>query len=350
MPRKVKQTQKQKQKQKQTVIVNIEQPKAKPRKKRAPRRKPQEVEMYREFPRTVYPTPQLTIYGDMMPPTQPSTQPSTRSIIEPTQPTNRMPILEDIGNVGTEGPVQIIDVPTKKEQLAELMTPVSLSEDSGRAIARSSIVPEKERIQIPENKVSPLSRTPTIQSDSEVSFGLPPFRTSDISSVSSSTGPGLRYTSSSDKSIRFPEPTTLRFSDLENIGPSPYVSELSMGSGGFSGSESEAPSRLSRNVFMEQQADFMKKSKESYALKQNEGLKKIREAYILKPKTPKPPKSIAPTESDTLTITPYVPNKPISKMNKNELVAVYKRFQGDAPPPKMNKRDLYREVMGLVSR
>jgi len=345
MPRKVKQSQKQKQK--QTVIVNIGDIKKRaPRKKRAPKRN---VEIYREFPTASYIPQPLTIYGDMR--GQPT--PAPRSIARPTEPSTTMPILEDTGIVGTEGRgVEILDVPTKKEALAELITPVSLPrKDSGRAIARSSIQPEKERMNMPENKVSPLSRIS--QSDSELSFGLPPFPfkgEEPISDISTSTGPSLRYTSSSDDSIRFPEPTTRRFSDIENIEPSPYASEKSVGSRGFSGSDSEAPTRLSRNVFMEQQADFMKKSKESYALKQNQGLKKIREAYVRKPKAPKPPKSIAPTESETLTITPYMPNKPISKMNKNELVATYKRLQGGAPPSNINKKDLYREVMGLVSR
>lgn len=366
MARKVKQTQKQKQK--QTVIVNIEQPKAKPRKKRAPRRKPEEVQMYREFPKVVYIPPPLTIYGDRLP------EDTRPSITKPTEPPKKTPILEDIGLIGTEGLVQILDVPTKKEQLSELVTPVALpAEDSGRAIARSMVEPEKERMRFPDDSVNRLMPS---KSDSEMSFRFPSDKS--ISSVSNV---------SSEKSFRFPEPTTFRYSDVERLGPSPYASEMSVGSGGFSGSESDAPSRFSRNVFMEQQAEFMRQSQKQYKEKQQkpESNAKMRIEFpeeggyltgvtqqTKKPITQKPrrsrkkPRVVETGGEDILFGLPpstefsgkipkqifkeVAPFKPLSKMNKTELENAYKRFSGGQTPPNISKKDLYREVSGMVAR
>lgn len=396
MPRKVKQTQKQKQK--QTVIVNIQQPKAKPRRKRAPKRN---IEIYREFPSTVYIPQQLTQYGDMMP----SGGTPARSITRPTETPKNMPILEDTGIVGTEGRgVEIMDIPTKKETLAELIAPVALPEPSReRAIARSTIEPERARITIPKDSISELIPSRKSESNSSFGFGSSKSYMSDVSSdvtidsgfnfpytkptnktiVSdfsfkgretpstlssftlglSSDAPSTKKESSSEKSFRFPEPTTFRYSDADRLGPSPYASERSFGEMGFSGSDSEGPVVLNRNVFMEQQADFMKKAKKQYG----QSSVVSEESFGVKPKKsrlkPIPIKQAdesdlvfgLPASTDfTGTIPKQVfkettPYKSVSKMNKTELENTYKRIRGEAPP-NMSKRDLYREVMGLVSR
>jgi hypothetical protein len=359
-PRKVKQTQKQKQK--QTVIVNIEQPKAKPRKKRAPRRKPEQVELFREFPKVVYVPSPLTIYGDRLP------EDTRPSITKPTETPKKTPILEDLGIVGEGKGVEILDVPTKKEQLAELITPVALAEDSGRAIARSTVEPT-DRMRLPDDKANRFITKES--SGSEMSFRSP-----SVSSVSNV---------SSEKSFRFPEPKTFRYSDIERLGPSPYGSELSVGSGGFSGSESDAPSRFSGNVFMEQQADFMRQAQKQYKEKQEkpESKAKMRIQFpeeeggyltgvtqsTTAPK-PRPPKAkrgkrnketegldfafgLAPSPDFTgpfpKTIIKEISKKPPSKMNKTELENTYKRLRGEAPP-NMSNRDLFKEVRELVSR
>lgn len=356
---------KQGQQQTQNVIVNVADiKKAKPRKKRAPRRKPEEVQMYREFPKVVYIPPPLTIYGDRLP------EDTRPSITKPTEPPKKTPILEDIGSIGTEGAVQILDVPTKKEQLSELITPVALpAEDSGRAIARSMVEPEKERMRLPDDSVNRLM--PSKKSDSETTFGFPSDKS--ISSVSNV---------SSEKSFRFPEPTTFRYSDVEKLGPSPYASEISVGSGGFSGSESDAPSRFSGNVFMEQQAGFMRYAQKQYKEKQQkpESNAKMRIEFpeeggyltgVTQP-TKKPKRSskksrvvdtggedvlfgLPPSTEFSGKIPKQVfkevaPFKPLSKMNKTELENAYKRFSGGQTPPNMSKKDLYREVSGMVAR
>jgi len=398
MPRKVKQTQKQKQK--QTVIVNIgDIKKTKPRRKRAPKRI---VELYREFPSTIYIPQPLTQYGDMIP----NVGTPARSITRPTETPKNTPILEDTGIVGTEGVgVEIMDIPTKKETLTELIAPVALPEQSTRAIARSTIEPERARMTMPKDSISGL--IPSRKSESDSSFGFKSFKSymSDVSSdvtmdsgfnfpyskpannsiVSdfsfkdrarapptissgftldlSSDAPSTKKESSSEKSFRFPEPTTFKYSDVERLGPSSYASERSFGEMGFSGSDSEEPVVLTRNVFMEQQADFMKKAKKQY----NQPSVVSEESFGVKPKKSrvKPIRVKQAAESDlvfglpastdfTGTIPKQVlketaPYKPPSKMNKIELENTYKRIRGEAPP-NMSKRDLYREVMGLVSR
>jgi hypothetical protein len=126
--RSVKQTQKQEQRQNINIKIG-ELPTKKPR--RRPRRKPSapgsEAPM-RQLPPVVYQTlPQLTYYsmpsqlsgGSITAPTKPAT-----SIVEPVKA--KTTILEDVGMVGTEGPVEILDLPTKRETLEELITPVDL--------------------------------------------------------------------------------------------------------------------------------------------------------------------------------------------------------------------------------
>lgn len=110
MPRR----QKQRQSQKQTVIVNISEPR---KKKRSGRR------------RKSVPRDGVSSMQQALPP--PVIYQSSYSIPYPVQapppiqaPVKERGFLTDVGQVGTEGPVEIIDVKTKKEQLSELTSPV----------------------------------------------------------------------------------------------------------------------------------------------------------------------------------------------------------------------------------
>jgi hypothetical protein len=360
--------------------------------------------MYREFPTTTYIPQRLTIYGD----TPTTTETPARSITRTSELPKTPPILEDTGIVGTEGRgVEILDVPTKKEALTELITPVALPKgESERAIARTSIEPERERITLPDDRVGSL--VSSRKSESVSSMGIGDFRPvvfSDLEGVSKSSKETKSYmsdvtmdsvlkktpvtkkeSSESEKSFRFPEPTSFRYSDIERIDPSPYASERSFGEYGFSGSDSDAPTRLSGNVFKQQQADFMEKAKNVYQQKQRRTKPKTRSPWpeslgggeitdttqyftdssvIEKPVIEKPKekpkrkpkqKRLMPEEmvSDVGFGLPpdfemTQPLKRMSKMNKTELENQYKRITGNAPP-KMSKRDLYREMMGLVNR
>jgi len=136
MPDKKKRSKKQKQKQKQSqqqfVNVNINQATEKRRAPRSRKQQPSAVDIAaleylqpRQMPTVIY----QTGYGS--PPVQSGfsfpnpVRPSLADIIpQPKQST-----LEDIGQVGTEGRVEILDQPTKKEQLAELIEPVSAPMD-----------------------------------------------------------------------------------------------------------------------------------------------------------------------------------------------------------------------------
>jgi hypothetical protein len=146
-------------------------------------------------------------------------------------------------------------------------------------------------------------------------------------------------------------------------------------------------------VFKQQQADFMEKAKNVYQQKQRKAKPKTRSPWpeslgggeitdttqyftdssvIEKPVIEKPKekpkrkprqKRLMPEEmvSDVgfglppdFEMTQPIPKqtqplKPMSKMNKTELENQYKRITGNAPP-KMSKRDLYREMLGLVNR
>lgn len=338
-PRKVKKTDKetQKQEQKQTLIVNVgdvKKTKPKPRKKRAPKNT-RELDMYRIAPQTVYKPSPLSFYSDIIIPEGKSETPA-RSITLPTEPVKTAPILEDTGIVGTEGRgVEIMDVPTKKETLAELITPVALpKEDSGRAIARETIEPS--RISKPIDMRAGL--LPTAESDTA----------SQISGISMRSVPSI----GSEKSFRFPEPSTFRYSDVERIGPSPYASEKSISSFGFPESETEKPTALDRNVFMEQQASFMEKSKKAF--NQKPEITKPASKATRKKKQPKMTE-VFPRSELIIPDKPYIGpeikrvEKPISKMNKEELKLKYKQLTLE-PAPNMSYKNLKREVMGLVSR
>ncbi len=150
----------------QTVIVKVGDTK----KKRAPRRrrpKPSEGDSIpmRQLPPVVYQVPAQTT-GYL---TQPAImQPNYTGIpITQREPVRVVaPILEDIGSIGTS---EIIDVPSKKEQLAELITPVAKQPSQSktdiifpRAEERSSL----SLIQRAEEKASLSLLFPTVQEKS----------------------------------------------------------------------------------------------------------------------------------------------------------------------------------------
>lgn len=109
----------------QTVVVKVGDTK---KKRRAPRRRRAPAESdaipMRQLPPVVYQVPaQTTGYVNQPPIMRP--EPAPVPITQREPPRVSAPILEDIGIVGTEGRgVEIIDVPTKKEQLSELTEPV----------------------------------------------------------------------------------------------------------------------------------------------------------------------------------------------------------------------------------
>lgn len=115
--------QKQKQSQRQVVNVHITQPTAKPKRRRS-RRAPsaQDVALAQYLqPQQLAPVIYQTGYGTF-PLQQPTAVPFGQTLGQPIE--KPKVFLEDIGQVGTEGAVEILDRPTKKEQLAELTAPV----------------------------------------------------------------------------------------------------------------------------------------------------------------------------------------------------------------------------------
>ena len=128
----------------QTVVVKVgDEPRKRKRAPRRRRRAPAESDAIpmRQLPPVVYQVPaQTTGYVNQPPIMRPEPAPVPITAREPVR--IRAPILEDIGIVGTEGRgVEIIDVPTKKEQLSELMTPIRSS--PARESTRPSITGER---------------------------------------------------------------------------------------------------------------------------------------------------------------------------------------------------------------
>lgn len=121
----------QKQRQKQTQIVNIRLGES-PKKKRSSRRKRRQPTM-EDIAKADYIQPQqmpLVVfqsgYGSgPLTQSQPQQQQQPFYMMPPQPRTIRL-VPEDIGQVGTEGRVEILDQPTRREQLAELTSPVSL--------------------------------------------------------------------------------------------------------------------------------------------------------------------------------------------------------------------------------
>jgi len=135
MPKQTKQKQKQKQSQNvvQKVVVKLDSSgqKIKVKRKRLKRSK-KEPEMlfderyYRQLPAPVI--YQSTTQVPMLVPSQtpvPAFNPPPQAQLI-NQPMPARPFLEDLGLVGTEGPVEILDRPTKAEQLEDFITPTAL--------------------------------------------------------------------------------------------------------------------------------------------------------------------------------------------------------------------------------
>jgi hypothetical protein len=164
--------QKQTQKQEQKISIRIGDLKPK-RKRRRARRKPKPEEPItptRSLPPVVYQTlPQVSYYG------QPNktgsivaTPERVSSMVEPLKA--KTTILEDIGMVGTEGPVEILEKPTKRETLKELITPIDIPTqiidpvEQGKPFdiplvvidpAKSPILPSGGSFDIPQTIIDP---------------------------------------------------------------------------------------------------------------------------------------------------------------------------------------------------
>lgn len=128
MPRKVKQKQRQRQTQKQTVIVKLEQPKKikRERRKRVKKDLQEGEDDYQKYNPYFRQLPPPTIIQSF--PQVPAQAPVQVPLFNPPQqmqfinaPPRQIPFLEDIGLVGTS---EILDQPTKEEQLTEMITPV----------------------------------------------------------------------------------------------------------------------------------------------------------------------------------------------------------------------------------
>lgn len=113
--RKTKKEREQTQKQSQNVrvVVNIPEKKRKRKRRQKPKQPAPQLD-YKAFPQIIYGNQPLTIYGST---------PQQTLMEKPIRP--KM-MLEDIGQVGTEGRVEILDLPPKSEILGDLEEPVPL--------------------------------------------------------------------------------------------------------------------------------------------------------------------------------------------------------------------------------
>lgn len=136
----------------QTVVVKVgETPKKKrrARRKRVPQSSRDDAIPMRQLPPVVYQVPAMvTGYANQPPIMQPERVPVSITAREPVRVT--APILEDIGIVGTEGKgVEIIDVPSKKEQLSELITPVEPTAPVSDIVAPAKVRKQRKKKQAP---------------------------------------------------------------------------------------------------------------------------------------------------------------------------------------------------------
>jgi len=163
----------------QTVVVKVGETKKRKRAPRKPRRKPDasyDVPM-RQLPPVVYQIPEIRRDNFVPSIFRASPMPTSIMVKEPAK--IKQPILEDIGQVGTEGRVEILDLPTRKETMAELITPVS----SNVSILQPPSVQESPSILQPP----PVPQVPSI-----FDFGMEqvyddPERESLISSITKPT-------------------------------------------------------------------------------------------------------------------------------------------------------------------
>jgi len=130
---KTKQKQKQSQNVKQTVIIRLDKEgkrKVVKRRKRMPKKETEgESTMYRRLPAPVsYQSSYAIPYPVFKEP------PKVATVAPEPKVT---PFLEDIGQVGTEGSVAILDQPTKKEQLGEMLVPVNREKDLSNQAAEA---------------------------------------------------------------------------------------------------------------------------------------------------------------------------------------------------------------------
>jgi hypothetical protein len=140
--KKQKQKQTQKQSVKQTVIVKLDGIHHK--KKRVHRRKQRETKE-QPIQLTQPSLPPNVIYqsSQIMPVPFP-----VEKKVPITSPEPVKPRIEDIGQVGTEGAVQILDVPTKKETLEELITPVKQAGEAAKQREEQKQMQNEEMMSI----------------------------------------------------------------------------------------------------------------------------------------------------------------------------------------------------------
>jgi hypothetical protein len=136
MPKKqTKQKQKQKQIQKQNVVQKVvvkldsSGQKVKVKRRRRVKKEPEmsfDERYYRQLPAPVVyqSTQQVPLIVPGQTPAPAFNPPPQAQMIN--QPMPSRPFLEDLGMIGTEGPVEILDRPTKAEQLQDFITPTAL--------------------------------------------------------------------------------------------------------------------------------------------------------------------------------------------------------------------------------
>jgi hypothetical protein len=169
------QTQKQsssEQRQLQNINIRIgDVPKVSKKKRRRAPRKRKDAEPIvptRQLPPVVYQTlPQVTYYGTPSKTGSIVAKPEMlSSIVEPVK--TKTTILEDVGMVGTEGPVEILDKPTKRETLQTLITPIVRTPEIPLTIVDP--VEQGKPFDIPLQVIKP-AESPTLPSGS--SFDIP---------------------------------------------------------------------------------------------------------------------------------------------------------------------------------
>jgi hypothetical protein len=148
MPKEKKTKQKQKQRQSQSVKVIVNLAEKRKRKRRAKKKASPEAEVvnFKAFPpQIVYPTVPLVF---SQPPPAPMSL--AQSVSERVRPPPSM--LEDIGNIGTEGNVEILDLPSRSETLAELQTPIPLKDEK-----KTKTLAQSLKLRLPANMTEGLS-------------------------------------------------------------------------------------------------------------------------------------------------------------------------------------------------
>jgi len=143
---------------------------SKKKRRRAPRKRKdaEPIVPTRQLPPVVYQTlPQVSYYGTPSKTGSIVAKPEMlSSIVEPVK--TKTTILEDIGMVGTEGPVEILDKPTKRETLQTLITPIVRTPEIPRTIVDP--VEHGKPFDIPLQVIKP-TESPTLPSGS--SFDIP---------------------------------------------------------------------------------------------------------------------------------------------------------------------------------